>query len=235
MELISFSITGQVLARRAWQSTFPFVTLKSAQVAETQGDDILIHDKSLQTVQAISLSSVPHISIQLQLANPPTAAAYPGYAKPPRVFQLEGVPVHLSEIPKSAVVVTLQDGNTVEWSNPQLRRIWEGKVVKTYDLSWLTHCNGLCQAWTGTQLVGIVPGRALLVSKGSKFPLTDTGGLFPFTRILLLDLNSGQPLFEREYYTDQSDRAAALDFTGRLLAISDKTNLSVYSVPQSTN
>ena len=239
VELISFSKDGQVIARKQWPSTFPFVTVPSGRLVVSTSDELLVLNSRLETLQSISLASVAHISVQLNIASPPTVAAYPGFARPPRVFQLFGDPIQMSEIlSASDRIATTLGGDEVTWNGAELLRTRGGKTVNAYDISWLRRCSGLCQAWTGVRLQGVVSNQSaavvLLVAKGSKIPLTDSGGLLPFTRVLAIDLSSGKTLFEQEFLTDQMERSAALDTTGTLIDISDKRHLTFYPLlPQS--
>ena len=56
--------------------------------------------------------------------------------------------------------------------------------------------------------------RILVYSNGSKFPITDAAGLFPYFRLQVFDFDSGAELYREEDITRTGDRSATISPDG---------------------
>jgi hypothetical protein len=63
--------------------------------------------------------------------------------------------------------------------------------------------------------------RVLIYSNGSKFPVTDAAGLFPYFRLQVFDLETGIELYREEDIVRTGDRGAAISPDGDRLATTD--------------
>jgi hypothetical protein len=110
----------------------------------------------------------------------------------------------------------------------------DGELRILSDLSWVMPCAGIsCQlyeAGTSHQIVTGAHRRILFVTNGSRFPVTDAAGIFPYFRIAVFDLDSGAEIYRKEYVTKTGKRAAEISPDGDLLAISDGDVVSLYSL-----
>jgi len=63
--------------------------------------------------------------------------------------------------------------------------------------------------------------RVLVYSNGSKFPVTDAAGLFPYFRLQVFDVATGVELYREENIVRTGDRGAAISPDGDWLATTD--------------
>ena len=81
-----------------------------------------------------------------------------------------------------------------------------------------------CQAYDAGAEIQVSTGkfsRILVFSNGSKFPITDAAGLFPYFRLEVFDVETGQSLFREENILRSGERYASLSPDGDRLATTD--------------
>jgi hypothetical protein len=236
-EIITFSLQGQLIARKPWPSTYSLAIILGARLVLTDSGGLTVFDRNLTLVQSVPYPSVPRMGVELRGVGLPTLTIFPGNARPPTPSALAGDPLRLELLEgetNSRHWPLIGDGAVLRWNEGKLVRSRNGVDERTFDIPWLTDCNHLCRAWTGVQIANVSLGkytRALLIAKGSKIPITDSGGLFPFTRILVIDLTSGKILFQQEFLSRQDKRNGAVSLDGSLIALSDEHHVVITSLP----
>jgi hypothetical protein len=61
----------------------------------------------------------------------------------------------------------------------------------------------------------------LVYANGSKLPITDAAGLFPYFRLQVFDFDTGTELYREEYIVRTGQRSAAISPDGDRLATTD--------------
>jgi len=153
-------------------------------------------------------------------------------------FAYSGVPLAEEKYQKTTsgdgTVLHRKSGEIVALRKKELLTVEPGGETRHLaDLSWLQDCNSLCQAWvSGIRLAVSANGeRAAFVSGGTRFPITDDSGMFPFWRVLVVDLSNGKEVFRKEFATNIDRRCAQLSPAGDLLLLSDGDKLQFKSLP----
>ena len=109
-------------------------------------------------------------------------------------------------------------------------------VRKISGLEWVIPPCGrytYCQAYDAGTSIQISTGRKrriLVCSNGSRFPITDAAGLFPYFRLQVFDFDTGAELYREEDITRTGDRSAAIDPDGERLATTDGEKVVIYDL-----
>jgi hypothetical protein len=234
LELVVITKQGKILARKSWPSTYRFVALPEGRIAISGNGDITVLNDALKVVQTIPLPPTQRSPVALQkegsdtlLARLPTgeATAYTGAPL---------VQTSHHETNQDDQFVCMQDsGDAVVIRKQQLLALSStGDSAHLTDLVWLHDCNKLCQAWSSgtTSAVSENCKRAVFVSSGTRFPVTDESGMFPFYRILVVDLETGKELYRKEFDTKTFPRITQLSPNGDLLLMGDGDRLNFQSI-----
>lgn len=237
LELVVISTDGRLVARKAWPSTYPVVVFRPSLVALAEIGHILVLDDHLQPVTTLA---VPDSSKQaiIFLA---TDGLGNLFAREPRGknFEYSGDPLHLVETETShtgpSTLFTFPDGREVTQADSKLLiSVPDGAPRTLADISWVEGCKGLCQSYDAGFSRRIAVGkkkRMLFIANGSKFPVTDAAGLFPYFRVAVFDLDSGAEVYRRQYITQTSNRSAGISPDGDRIALLDHDQIRVESLP----
>ena len=237
LELVVLSIKGTVLAHKPWPSTFSTAVLDSEQIAVGEVGAVRILDSNLQDVQAVPVPAGAKFPVSVRKQWPDTLLA--GVSRG-QEFALRGTPLKLVGPVKSGLDQTLiysaDDGSrTVALVGQKLVATnAEHNTAVLADLSWLFNCTTYCQSYdagTGFSVSSHGALRAAFISNGSKFPVTDAAGLFPFCRIVVIDLTSGKEIYRKQFITKTGQRSAQISPSGDLLAMSDGDEIELQPLP----
>ena len=194
-------------------------------------------DSSLREIQTVPIPSSGQSSVFLQRRSPDTLIA-----RLPRgeEFALQGMPLKLigrieHDSEHTVVYEEHGSGRTIILVGQKLLTTESANQTKVLaDLSWLFNCTTYCQAYdAGTAFSVSSQGalRAALISNGSKFPVTDAAGLFPFCRVVVVDLTSGKEIYRKQFVTKTGQRSAQISPGGDLLALSDGDEIELQPLP----
>lgn len=236
LELMVLSTEGTILARKPWPSTFPSVVLDSEQIAVSQVGAVTVLDSNLHDVLTVPVSNEKS-TIFLRKSWPDTLIA-----RLPRgeEFALRGKPLQLvGPVPtssKETVIYNEGDGSRKITLVGQklVSTNAASKATTLADLTWLFNCTTNCQSYdagTGFNVSSHNALRAAFISNGSKFPVTDAAGLFPFCRIVVIDLTSGKEIYRKQFITKTGQRSAQISPSGDLLTMSDGDEIELQPLP----
>lgn len=234
LELVTLSTDGRILASKPWPSTFPFVALDSRVAIGGSGEVLVLNDR-LKTIQTLSLPTGDQSTVSLSKEGTSTL-----FVTAPRgeTLAYAGSPLTPTRDQKSAAgdqrILSHEDGEMIALKDNKLLTIQSDGKSKTFaDITWLHDCNRLCQSWSGgtSYAVSANGERSAFVSSATRFPITDESGMFPFWRVLVIDLSSGKEIYRREFDTKTSRRSAQLSPDGKLLLLSDGDELQFQSLP----
>jgi hypothetical protein len=231
LELVVVSTGGQVIARKPWPSTFPSVVLSSKRIVIADSNNILVLDDHLRTTNTVPLpSEAARSSVSLSKEEPDTLLVRSARGE---IYQYRGTPLQRVNPPTStkrgnvSVIYSSEDGGTVAY-NANTRQLIEtapnGTSRVLVDLTWVIGCDKFCQeydAGTAWSVASQGKKRVLVVSNGSRFPITDAAGLFPYFHLAVIDLKNGAEVYRKQYITKTSKRAAQISPDGDLIALSD--------------
>lgn len=229
LQLVVLSVTGHVTARRDWPSTYPGVVLSHKRLAVAAWDQLLVLDDRLTTTQTISLPkhrAFPILSSDEQGLSVVTDAG---------LLLCTGMPLKCEERrsdreAKSGeqTIYRFADGRGLTREGELLMKSnGESPSQRVADLSWVVpRCERYvnCQAYDAGTTFQVVSGtkrRVLVASNGSKFPVTDAAGLFPYFRLQVFDLDTGSEIYREQDVLRTGRRGAALSPEGDLLAAFD--------------
>ena len=120
------------------------------------------------------------------------------------------------------------DGETILQNGASLNlRAKDGSNTTIGNLDWvIPPCKGYvnCQAYDAGTHIEVSSGlkrRVLVMSNGSRFPITDAAGLCPYSRLELFDIDSRRSVYREEHVTRTGERYACFSPEGDLLATTD--------------
>jgi len=239
LELVVLSLDGKVIATKPWRSTFPSVVLDGERVAIAEAHSILVLNAHLEAVQTVWL---PHgldsasvylsrLGADILVVRSPMGTVWHLRGNP-----LEAVPTE--ELPKSnsqEVSIGAYDGITFSYSPKSLFRTPVGGLhTQLASLAWVNPCARFCQEYEAELTYSLAlqgKPRILFLSNGSRFPITDAAGLFPYCRIQVFDLSTGAEVFRREFVTKTGERSAQLSQDGSLIALSQDSHIALERLP----
>jgi hypothetical protein len=228
LELIVLSLDGRVLARKPWPSTFPTVILPSKRIAISNPTELQVLDDRLAIIQTLSFPDQSKPSSHFLSSDGPDRVRASG---PNGSFVFGGTPLlYLRFDPSEGyqaghpqLIYTRVDGRQLVREANQLSERQNGVTLrKIASLDWVIPCDKSCQAYdagTAFEVATTKEHRILVISNGSRFPVTDAAGLFPYFRLEVFDLDTGAEIYREEYVTKTGQRSAALSPDGDLLAI----------------
>jgi hypothetical protein len=224
------STDGHVLARKPWPSTDPGMVIDEGRLVLARSAGLEVDDKSLNAIQSLELP--PHRfmpSIQRIELQGTVTVSLDG-----KNYTYGGTPLSLlnreqsSQRGTSKRLFTFTSGQTITQDGEVLNLEDDGKAPRTIaSLDWVLPPCGrymYCQAYDAPASIQVSTGkkqRVLVYSNGSKFPITDAAGLFPYFRLQVFDVATGAELYREENIVRTGDRGAAISPDGDWLATSD--------------
>jgi len=232
LQLVSISTLGRVIRKKIWPSTYPVIVLALNRLAASTPDKILIFNERFEVLQSLAVPN-PGLSTGLGqfLYRSPTGGVE--LKSNQSVYRFEGLPLKLVDISAMSAGLTTDQVIHAEGGKRLLRgKNWliedDGPTKRNLvNLDWITSCNHFCQEYEAGVSFALPlndPSRILIQSNGSRFPITDAAGLFPFFRVAIFDLRSGAELFRRQYVTRTGLRYAAISPDGKTLALFNGSN-----------
>ena len=224
------SIDGHVLARKSWPSTDPGMVIAPGRLVLASSAGLEVDDKTLTSIESLQLP--PHRfspSIQRMDQQGKVTVSVDG-----RIYTYGGTPLAmLNEVPSaqrgtSKRLFTFTNGQTISQDGEALNLERDGRAMrKIANLDWVLPACGrymYCQAYDAPSSIQVSTGkkqRVLVYSNGSRFPITDAAGLFPYFRLQVFDVTTGAELYREEDITRTGDRGAAISPDGDWLATTD--------------
>lgn len=224
------SIDGHVLARKPWPSTDLGVVISPGRLVLARSSSLEVDDKDFIAIQVLEMP--PHRFMQIPLhsdhQNDLTVRIDGSdyiYGGTPLALLKQEKPSQSGTIKK---VFTFADGQVIVQDGESLNVHSEGHVArKIANLDWVIPPCGrytYCQAYDAGVSVQVSTGekrRILVYSNGSRFPITDAAGLFPYFRLQVFDFDTGMELYREEDITRTGKRGAAISPDGDRLATTD--------------
>ena len=236
-ELVVLSLQSRIIARKSWPSTYPVLVFANNRIAVFANDQVQIFDDHFALLQSLPLPEgrgPPLLSVYspgtLEIRRDGTAL----YRGDPLERVKGAVPSPPEEVHP---IFHLDDGTLLGKKGSSLIEIAPDAVPRTIaDLSWaIPPCvkYEYCQAYdagTTYQTVVTQESRLLVCSNGSRFPVTDAAGLFPYFRVTVFDLKSGREVYREQDTTKTSHRGAAISPKGDLLVTYDGSTAIVHKL-----
>lgn len=233
------SMDGHVIARKPWPSTDPGVVIDTERLVLAGPTALEVDGPNLTSIQSIELPAHRfYPSIQRLDQQEEATVSIDG-----KDYRFRGRPLELLNQPElrqsaaSKIVFTFSDGQVITRSGESLNVESRGHPIKQIaDLGWVLPSCGrytYCQSYdagTGIQVSTGRKRRILVYSNGSKFPITDAAGLFPYFRLQVFDFDSGAELYREEDITRTGDRSAAISPDGDRLATTDGQKIVVHDL-----
>jgi hypothetical protein len=224
------SIDGHVLARKNWPSTDPGIVIESGRLVLALPSALEVDDKDLTSIQSLELP--PHRFMPTILRSDQQNAVTVTmdgnnyiYGGTPLALLKQGEPRQTGPITR---VFSLTGGQVIIQDGESLNVQSEGHAIrKIASLEWVIPPCGrymYCQAYDAGTSIQVSTGwkrRILVYSNGSKFPITDAAGLFPYFRLQVFDFDTGTELYREEDIVRTGERSAAISPDGDRLATTD--------------
>lgn len=240
LSLVVISLEGRILARKPWPSTYPAVVISPNRITVATSNELEVLDSRLTTVQVLQIPKVERpLSIYLQTDG--TGKVW--FTLEDTTFIYGGVPLKYlaaSQSPsrqsegqqiEGELIHDFGDGRKLVKSGSSLLEIKEGTSRHLADLSWVVPCEKYCQqyeAGTAYQVVTANKPRIMVESNGSKIPITDAAGLFPYFRLEIFDLKTGSAVYREQDVLETGQRRAAISPDGDLLAMFDGHTIVIH-------
>jgi hypothetical protein len=233
------SIDGRVVARKNWPSTDPGVVIASGRLVYTTSSGLEVLDQRLAPVESLQVDNSGDGSVSHR--NPFMQVTFHGqgmlsvliggheyvYGGTPLKRLREIEPAQFGEI---QTVFEFADGQKLVKNAETLILKKEGAPDRTVaNLEWvIPPCKGKgyvnCQAYGAGSYLQVSTGkkrRVLVISNGSRLPVTDAAGLFPYFRLQVFDLDTGAEIYREEQVLRTAQRYASISPDGDLLATTD--------------
>ena len=224
------SIDGHVIARKPWPSTDPGVVIDAGRLVLARSAALEVDNIDLTSIQSLELP--PHRFMpMIQRLDQQNAVTI---TMDGNKYIYGGTPLALlkqeepSERGASKRVFSFTDGQVIVREGESLNVQSEGHAIrKIASLEWVYPPCGrytYCQAYDAGFDIQVSTGgkrRILVYSNGSKFPITDAAGLFPYFRLQVFDFDTGAELYREEDTVRTGDRGAAISPDGDRLATTD--------------
>jgi hypothetical protein len=225
-QLVVISLDRHVIARKAWPSTDPGTVFSGKRLAVAASEQLLILDDHLTVVQSFPLPKHRGFPILYGTEGGLSVDTDGGS------LDCDGTPLKCIERKTGLqpdvdgyLIHSFDDGRKLLRKDESLIETAPGASPKKIaDLSWVSpHCEKYeyCQAYDAGTRYQVVNGkrrRVLIMSNGSKYPITDAAGLFPFFRIQVFDLDVGSEIYREEDVLRTGHRSAVISPDGDLLA-----------------
>lgn len=236
LQLILLSLNGNILARKSWPSTFPIIVLPDNRIVVSEGSRLDVLNDRLESVQIVPLPRPDHLSMPYLKKRGADKVEVTANGD---TFLYGGLPLARIEASDAdppiqrgdALVYSFCDGRYLVNRANILLEIKGGAPPATVaSLKWVIPCEKYCQEYEAGNAYQVVTGttrRVLVMSNGSRFPITDAAGLFPYFRLVVIDLDSGAEIYREENIFKTAKRIVTISPDGDLLATSDGTTLIV--------
>jgi hypothetical protein len=224
------SIDAHVIARKPCPSTDPGVVIEAGRLVLASAAALEVNDKGLTPIQSLELPPhrfmpmIPGSDQQNAVTVRIDSNNYTYGGKPLALLKQEE-PSQTGAIKR---VFTFTDGQVLVRDGESLNVQSEGHTVrKIASLEWVIPPCGrytYCQAYDAGVGIQVSTGekrRILVYSNGSKFPITDAAGLFPYFRLQVFDFDTGTELYREENIIRTGLRGAAISPEGDRLATTD--------------
>lgn len=235
VEMVVLSLEGKIIARKSWPSTYPGLVFAPGRIAVVTNDEVQILDHRLALLQSLALpegKGPPYLSVYAPGILEVRRNGIALYGSDP----LEPVNIALPSPPQDVnTIFHMADGTLLGKKGSSLIEIAPGAPPRTLaDLSWaVPQClkYEYCQAYdAGTRYQTAVARerRLLICSSGSRFPITDAAGLFPYFRVTVFDVNNGLQVYREEDRFKTGRRGAAISPKGDLLVTYDGSTAIIH-------
>jgi hypothetical protein len=239
LEFVVVSTNGIVLARKPEPSTFPIAVLSQSRFAVTELNHVSVFDDHLQKIQ----------TIDLPLPDKPTSF-YPRRTGTDllAIRDARGTVYMYGSNPLLRVRDTSKDASpffrTFTLLDGRILKLTEKSIVETdatghdrvvASLSWVNPCAKLCQAYDAGLDFSVTSGgakRVLVTSNGSRFPVTDAAGLFPYLRLEVFEIKGGTSVFRKQFITRTGQRTSAISPDGDLILFNDGAHIELERLQQ---
>jgi hypothetical protein len=244
LELNLISIDGRILSHKHWHSTYPGVVITPGRLVLEVPDGLEVVNRDLASIESVVLPhypGVPFLGIEREgIAQEGTVSVQTAchelmYGGEPLKLLKETAVAPASE---AQLIFRLADGRQLMEDGDSLIEVKSGSQGKTVaNLSWaIPPCkkNEYCQAYDAGVHFQVSTGkkrRILVFSNGSRFPVTDAAGLFPYFRLQVFDLDTGAELYREEDSFRTGVRSASVSPDGDLLAVFDGKTVILYRLP----
>lgn len=228
LEIVTMSLDGQVLARRAWNSSEMGLVLRPGRLVVPEPGGVTILDDSLRPIQTLRFGSrkkTPEVAATdtgtLTLTSGEQSRSWFGTPL------IETDTPHESPNPDAGQIISTGDGSwQLSYSGSSLVVTPRGGKPRTIaDLSWVNPiCDNRELCKTDALYFQVVLGkkkRVLITSLGTKVPVTLSFGLVHYFRAEIFDLDTGAEVYREEDFFRPKQRIAALSPNGDRLVISD--------------
>jgi hypothetical protein len=224
------SLDGHVIARKPWPSTDPGVVIDAGRLVLANPTTLEVDDKDLSSIQSVEVP--PHRFMPMILRSDQQSDVTVRidsnnytYGGTPLALLRQEEPPQTGAIKK---VFTFTDGQVIVRDGESLMVQSEGHAArKIASLEWVLPPCGrytYCQAYDAGFDIQVSTGekrRILVYSNGSKFPITDAAGLFPYFRLQVFDFYTGAELYREEDIVRTGQRGAAISPDGDRLVTTD--------------
>ena len=241
IDLNLISIDGHLIARKPLPSTDPGVVIEAERLVLAGAAALEVDGPGLASVQSVELP--PHrFYPSVQRLDQQGAATVSIDGKD---YKFGGTPLALlNQQPEAQQkgerkrIFTFNDEKVIAQEGEALVLESAGhQIRKIASLEWVTPPCGrytYCQAYDAGTSIQVSAGRKrriLVCSNGSRFPITDAAGLFPYFRLQVFDFDTGAELYREEEITRTGDRSAAIDPDGDRLATTDGEKVVIHNLP----
>lgn len=239
LKLNLISTDGRILARRNWPSTDSGTVITSGRLVLVTGNGLEVDDQALTPIQVLELPQhrfPPRVLVHKQ--SMATVLLNEG------TFLYGGVPLRLLGPDDISAKIggwpgfEFDDGQTILKNEESLDlRAKNGNTTKVGSLEWvIPPCKDYvnCQAYDAGTHIEVSSGqkkRVLVISNGSRFPITDAAGLFPYFRLEIFDIDSRRSVYREEHITRTGERYACISSDGDLLATTDGRTVVLRKLP----
>lgn len=240
LRLNLISIDGRVLATKAWHSTDPGLVIAPGRLLLATPSSLEVDNRTLTAIQSLRRprqKAPPSLSVHQQgtvSISFPDGEGYLYGVSPLKLLKVGAS----SQTGPDQPVFKFADGQTVIRSGESLISSGGRNSSRTVmSLKWVIPPCGRyvnCQAYGAGFHFQVSTGknrRILVISNGSKFPVTDAAGLFPYFRLQIFDLNTGKTLYRREEFLRTAERYASISPDGDRLATTDGKKVIIRVLP----
>ena len=234
------SIDGHLLARKPWPSTGPGVVVAAERLVLVGASSVEVDGPDLNAIQSLELP--PHHSYPRILHSDQQGAIT--LSIDGKDYSVGGSPLALLAQPEldqegaRKEVFSFSDSQVIVQEDDVLKVAGKGHPSRTIaSLQWVMPPCGAytyCQMYDAGSSIQVSTGRkrrVLVYSNGSKFPISDAAGLFPYFRLQVFDFDSGAELYREERITRTGSRSAVISPDGSRLATTDGDKVVVHNLP----
>lgn len=239
LDLNLVSLGGQILSHKHWPSTDPGVVIAPGRLVVAVPDGFQVLNSSLAAAESVVL---PHCRSTPGLSFDQEGAVTVSLQLCGRAFLYAGTPLKLQDetevLPPNKFIFRFADGRQLARDGSSLIEVKQGSQTRTVaSLAWaIPPCKKYeyCQQYDAPAYIQVSTGkrrRILVFSNGSRFPVTDAAGLFPYFRLQVFELDTGAEIYREEDSFRTGQRSASVSPDGDLLAVFDGKSVIVHELP----